>query len=112
MTLRSDGHEVEGVVLAGEPRLIRVGQFAMDLVPEGRFLVSRHDDRPGVIGRLGTILGENDINIASMHVGRDAPRGRAMMMVTVDDPISEPVLSKLRGIFGMSDLRYVELGDV
>jgi len=112
VTLRSDGHEVEGVVLAGEPRLIRVGQFAMDLVPEGRFLVSRHDDRPGVIGRLGTILGENDINIASMHVGRDAPRGRAMMMVTVDDPIGEPVLSKLRGIFGMSDLRYVELGDV
>lgn len=112
LTLRSDGHEVEGVVLAGEPRLIRVGPFGMDLVMEGRFLVSHHDDRPGVIGRIGTILGEHDINIASMHVGRDAPRGRAMMMLTVDEPVGDPVLNKLKGVYGMSDLRYVELGDV
>ncbi|HKF18570.1 MAG TPA: phosphoglycerate dehydrogenase [Candidatus Dormibacteraeota bacterium] len=112
LTLRTDGHEVEGVVLAGEPRLIRVGPFGMDLVPEGRFLVSHHDDRPGVIGRIGTILGENDINIASMHVGRDAPRGRAMMMLTVDEPVGDAVLNKLRGVYGMSDLRYVELGDM
>ena len=112
LTLRTDGHEVEGVVLAGEPRLIRVGPFGMDLVMEGRFLVSHHDDRPGVIGRIGTILGEHDINIASMHVGRDAPRGRAMMMLTVDEPVGDPVLNRLRGVYGMSDLRYVELGDI
>lgn len=112
LTLRTDGHEIEGAVLAGEPRLIRVGSFSMDLVPEGRFLVSWHEDRPGVIGRIGTILGENDINIASMQVGRDAPRGRAMMMLTVDEPVGETVVNKLKGVYGMSDLRYVELGDL
>jgi L-serine deaminase len=97
-------------VLMGEPRITRIGAFRVDLAPDGRFLVSRHEDRPGVVGRIGTILGENDINIASMQVGRDAPRGRAMMILAVDDPVAEKVLGLLRGVFGMSDLRYVELG--
>ena len=111
LTLRVDGHEMEGTVLAGEPRLTRVGAYRMDLVPEGRFLVSWHEDRPGVIGQVGTILGANDVNIASMQLGRDAPRGMAMMILTVDDPVSGAVLEQLRDVVGMSDLRYVELGD-
>jgi D-3-phosphoglycerate dehydrogenase len=81
----------------------------MDLVPEGRFLVSWHEDRPGVIGQVGTLLGQSDVNIASMQVGRDAPRGMAMMILTVDDPVDRAVLAQLRGVAGMSDLRYVEL---
>jgi len=110
LTLRVDGHEIEGTVLAGEPRLTRIGPYRMDLVPEGRFLVSWHEDRPGVIGQIGTILGESDVNIASMQLGRDAPRGLAMMILTVDDPVGEPVLGRLRDVGGMSDLRYVVLG--
>jgi D-3-phosphoglycerate dehydrogenase len=109
LALRIDGDEIEGTVLMGEPRITRIGAFRVDLAPDGRFLVSRHEDRPGVVGRIGTILGENDINIASMQVGRDAPRGRAMMILAVDDPVAEKVLGLLRGVFGMSDLRYVEL---
>ena len=110
LALRIDGDEIEGTVLLGEPRLTRIGAFRVDLAPEGRFLVSRHEDRPGVVGRIGTILGENDINIASMQVGRDAPRGQAMMILAVDDVVDAKVLGLLRGVFGMSDLRYVELG--
>jgi len=110
LTLRTDGHEMEGTVLAGEPRLTRIGAYRMDLVPEGRFLVSWHEDRPGMIGHIGTILGAGDINIASMQLGRDAPRGMAMMVLTVDDPVSEAVIADLRAVTGMSDLRYVELG--
>src|SRR5207248_1491852 len=108
LALRIDGDEIEGTVLYGEPRVTRIGAFRVDLVPEGRFLVSRHEDRPGVVGRIGTILGENDINIASMQVGRDAPRGRAMMILAVDAVPHQRVLGLLRGVFGMSDLRYVE----
>jgi len=111
LTLRADGRELEGTVLAGEPRLTRIGAFRMDLVLDGRFLVSRHEDRPGVIGRIGTILGESDVNIASMQVGRDAPRGRAMMVLTVDEPVSPSILEHLGAVAGMSDLRYVELGN-
>ena len=110
VTLRVNGVELKGTVLFGEPRVTQIGSFRVDLVPEGRFLVSRHEDRPGVIGRVGTILGGHDINIASMQLGRDAPRGHAMMILTVDEPAGEDVLEDLRQVQGMSDLRYVELG--
>jgi len=108
--LRVGDFEAAGTVLFGEPRVIGIGAFRVDLVPEGRFLVSRHEDRPGVVGRFGTILGAHDINIASMQVGRDAPRGRAMMLLAVDDQVPDEVLNELRSVHGMSDLRYVELG--
>ena len=110
VTLRMHGHELAGTVLMGEPRAIRIDSFRVDLVPEGRFLVSRHEDRPGVVGSFGMILGEHDVNIASMQVGRDAPRGNAMMILAVDDAVGPDVLSRLRVVAGMSDLRYVELG--
>jgi D-3-phosphoglycerate dehydrogenase / 2-oxoglutarate reductase len=110
VTIRMSGHEIAGTVLMGEPRAVRLDSFRVDLVPEGRFLVSRHEDRPGVVGRFGTILGQHDVNIASMQVGRDAPRGNAMMILAVDDRVASDVLTKLREVEGMSDLRYVELG--
>jgi D-3-phosphoglycerate dehydrogenase len=111
IVLRTDGHELAGTVLLGEPHISRIGPFRIDLAPEGRFLVSRHQDRPGVVGRFGTILGECDINIASMRLGRAVPRGEAMMVLEVDEPVGEPVLERLRHVSGISDLRYVELGD-
>jgi D-3-phosphoglycerate dehydrogenase len=110
VTIRMQEHEIAGTVLMGEPRAVRIDSFRVDLVPAGRFLVSRHSDRPGVVGQVGSILGEHDVNIASMQVGRDAPRGNAMMILAVDDRVSDGVLATLREVAGMSDLRYVELG--
>jgi D-3-phosphoglycerate dehydrogenase len=110
VTVGVQDHEIAGTVLMGEPRAVRIDSFRVDLVPDGRFLVSRHEDRPGVVGRVGTILGEHDVNIASMQVGRDAPRGKAMMILAVDDRVAPDVLERLREVAGMSDLRYVELG--
>jgi D-3-phosphoglycerate dehydrogenase len=109
LLLRTDGSELAGIVMLGEPHVTRVGSFRVDLVPEGRYLISRHEDRPGVIGQIGTILGEADVNIASMQVGRDAPRKRAMMFVSVDEPVGEAVLDRLRQVTSVADLRYVEL---
>ena len=109
ITLRMHGHDLAGTVLMDEPRVVRIDGFRVDLVPEGRFLVSQHEDKPGIVGRVGTILGEHDVNIASMLVGRDAPRGRAMMILAVDDPVAESVLDRLRAVDGMADLHYVEL---
>jgi len=109
VTVRADGKEVSGTVLFGEPRIIRIEAFRVDVVPTGRFLISRHEDRPGVVGHFGTILGGSDVNIASMQVGRDAPRGRALMILQVDDTVSPDVQARLRDFPGMSDLRYVEL---
>ena len=109
VTIRMQDHEIAGTVLMGEPRAVRVDAFRVDLVPAGRFLVSRHHDRPGVVGKVGSILGEHDVNIASMQVGRDAPRGSAMMILAVDDRVAPDVLDRLRDVPGMADLRYVEL---
>lgn len=109
VTVRANDKAVTGTVLFGEPRIIRIEAFRVDLVPTGRFLISRHEDRPGVVGHFGTILGGSDVNIASMQVGRDAPRGRALMILQVDDAVGPEVQAKLRDFPGMSDLRYVEL---
>ena len=110
VTVRVEEHEIAGTVLMGEPRAVRIDSFKVDLVPEGRFLVSRHHDRPGVVGRFGTILGQHDINIASMQLGREAPRGSAMMILAIDERVPMEVLSRLREVSGMADLKYVELG--
>jgi D-3-phosphoglycerate dehydrogenase len=109
VTIRMQDHEIAGTLIMGEQRVVRIDSFRVDLVPEGRFLVSRHSDQPGVVGRVGSILGEHDVNIASMQVGRDAPRGNAMMILAVDERVSDDVLTRLREVAGMADLRYVEL---
>ena len=110
VTVRMQEHEIAGTVLMGEMRAVRIDSFRVDLMPDGRFLVSHHEDRPGVVGRVGSILGEHDVNIASMQVGRDAPRGNAMMILAVDDRVAPELLDRLRKVDGMADLRYVELG--
>jgi D-3-phosphoglycerate dehydrogenase len=88
---------------------VQLGGFRVDVVPAGRFVITYHDDRPGVIGKVGTILGEANINIASLQLGRDTPRGRAVMIVAVDDEVPDDVRVRLAAIGGMSDLRYVVL---
>ena len=110
VTLRVGDFEAAGTVLMDEPHVLRIGAFRLDFVPEGRFLFSFHQDRPGVVGHFGTVLGEHDVNIASMVVGRDAPRGHALMILAVDDPVAADVQDVLRDFPGMSDLRYLELG--
>ena len=69
--------------------------YWVDFVPEGYLLLIRHRDRPGMIGRVGTFLGNADINIASMQVARDAPRGEAIMVLNVDDPVPAPVFENM-----------------
>jgi D-3-phosphoglycerate dehydrogenase len=58
-------------------------------------LFTFHNDRPGVIGLVGTILGGADVNISSMHVGRQAPRGQAIMVLTVDEPVPANVVRQI-----------------
>jgi D-3-phosphoglycerate dehydrogenase / 2-oxoglutarate reductase len=110
VTLRVGDFEAAGTVLMEEPHVLRIGAFRLDFVPEGRFLVSFHHDRPGVVGHFGTVLGRNDVNIASMLVGRDAPRGHALMILAVDEPVRDEVQAELRSFPGMSDLKFLELG--
>jgi D-3-phosphoglycerate dehydrogenase len=68
-----------------------------------------NEDRPGVIGRLGTILGEERINIANMAVSRNRRSAKALMVLTLDSPISPEVLERLRNEPGFVEARSIVL---
>jgi D-3-phosphoglycerate dehydrogenase len=87
---------VVGTVLQSQPHIVQLDGYWIDFVPQGYLLLTRHRDRPGMIGKVGTLLGTEDINIASMQVARDAPRGEAIMVLTLDDPVPTPAFDKLR----------------
>ena len=101
VALRLEDERGENVVsgtLVGprmQPRLVEVMGFDMDIVPEKHMLFIRNEDVPGMIGKLGTVLGEHGINIGNMAVGRGEPGSRAAMAVTVDEPVPGEVLEAL-----------------
>jgi D-3-phosphoglycerate dehydrogenase / 2-oxoglutarate reductase len=111
LTAEGDGHatRVGGTLLLNEPHIVRVDDFRIDVVPQGSFLMSWHADRPGIIGAIGTMLGRNNINIASMQVGRNHPRGDAVMILAVDEPVTQAILDDIRTIPGMADVLSVVL---
>ncbi len=86
---------VRGTVMHGEPTIVALNDLWVEFPARGWLLLTRHHDRPGIIGRIGTLLGDRDINIAFMHVGRKAPRGEAIMVLGVDDPIPPDVLEEI-----------------
>jgi D-3-phosphoglycerate dehydrogenase / 2-oxoglutarate reductase len=115
VVLRIEGEGGENVVsgtLVGprhQPRLVEAMGFDMDIVPEKHMLFIRNEDVPGMIGKLGTILGEHVLNIGNMAVGRGAPGSRAAMAVTVDEPVPEDVLKALLNTPGFNEARAVTL---
>lgn len=101
---------VSGTLLNGYgPRIVKVDQFPIDVSPEGHLLLVSHTDRPGVIGRVGTVLGDNDVNIATMQVGRKIIGGSAIMMLTVDKPVPAEVLDKLGELTEIETVTEIDL---
>jgi D-3-phosphoglycerate dehydrogenase len=78
-----------------EPRLVQIDEYRFDVRPEGRILVMSNHDRPGFIGRVGTILGEHDINIAAWRYGRTNPYGMALSFIRVDSEVPDEVINTL-----------------
>jgi D-3-phosphoglycerate dehydrogenase len=91
--------DVTGTVGHEGPHIVQVNDFWVDIPPgEGWLLLCENQDRPGMIGAVGTFLGQHDINISFMRVGRTEVRGRALMAVGIDDPISDEQLEELAAI--------------
>ncbi|HVA22411.1 MAG TPA: phosphoglycerate dehydrogenase [Candidatus Micrarchaeia archaeon] len=112
ITLQVDGsgvRELIGTLSNGTPRVVRLDGFHLDLVPQGTFLLFRHTDRPGMIGAIGSRLGRAGVNIAELQLGRAQPRGEAVMVVVVDDPVDAELADELRRIDGVGSLAVVEL---
>jgi D-3-phosphoglycerate dehydrogenase len=111
MQTRDGEHAVSGTLIGTnhQPRLIDAMGFTLDITPEKHMLFIRNKDMPGMIGRIGSVLGEAGLNIGNMSVGRDEPRSGAAMAVTVDDEVPEEVLKRLLEIEGFTEARSVTL---
>ena len=110
LTLRCDGHSMAGTLTGrrSEPRIVMVEDHTTDVPPSDHMLVVRNDDRPGVIGLVGTLLGDAGINIADMDVGKSRQVGSALMLIAPTSPVPDSVLTALRsapGIVSVSALR-------
>jgi D-3-phosphoglycerate dehydrogenase len=92
-----------------EPRILQVDQYRVDLNPEGRMLVVDSVDVPGVIGKMGTILGNAGVNIASMRLGRTQPGGKVMTFLKIDEPVAAEVLQHMESTEPITRVRQVVL---
>jgi D-3-phosphoglycerate dehydrogenase len=101
--------EIKGILLGDEPRIVDIEGYAVDLVPKGDFLVVKHDDRPGMIGKIALSLGENNINIGSMQVGRKEVGGIQLMVLTVDHKINKKILNVISGLDGIKKVNRVKV---
>ena len=110
ITLRSSDHAVAGTLTGPrtEPRLVMVDDHTVEVPPAPNMLVVRNDDRAGMIGVVGTIIGEADVSISSMAVGPSATGHTALMVLTTDRLAPNDVLSRLRAAPGISDVHTVQ----
>lgn len=90
-------------------RIVKIDDYAIDVAPEGYLLYIHHNDRPGVIGRVGSILGENNVNIATMQVGRRDVGGDAIMMLSVDKPLTGELLDTMGELAEVKSVTQIEL---
>ncbi|MFC7057094.1 phosphoglycerate dehydrogenase [Halovenus salina] len=99
-----------GTLFAGEdPRIVRIDGYRVDAVPHGHMLVARNTDEPGVIGFIGSVLGEADVNIAGMFNGRETIGGEALSVYNLDDTVSGEVLERLGEDERIIETRYISL---
>lgn len=105
-----DKHSLGGTLSRGRfPRVVIIDGYRVDTVPEGHMLVVPHYDRPRIIGQVGMLIGEHDINIAAMQVGRKEIGGKAVMVLTIDSPVPAGTLEKIGAVDGILDVKMVSL---
>jgi len=101
---------VAGTVINGQTHLVRVNEYWLDIVPTGGyFLFCDHLDRPGLIGAVGKITGDADVDISFMYVGRLKPRGQALMVLALDEPLQEEQQRQILAIPDVYSCQIVKL---
>ena len=110
ITTSTGATAVAGTVMRGELHIVRVNNYWLDIVPTGGyFLFSDHLDRPGLISAVSKVTGDADVNISAMHVGRLKPRGQALMILALDEPLSEENLRQILAIPDVYTAKLVKL---
>jgi len=114
ITLTIDGpnerRSIAGTLFEGLPRIVKLRDYAMDFSPEEHMLLLTYEDRPGMIGKIGTIMGGRDINIASMHLGRREKRGEAMVVLSLDSGVPPDVVEELRAATTATFIKPLYMG--
>jgi len=91
------------------PRVVYLNDFIIDFLPEGNLLYIQHMDRPGVIGRVGQILGDQAVNIATMQVGRKQAGGEAIMVLSFDKPLTDQQMAALGTVEDIVSINRINL---
>jgi len=90
-------------------RIVSIGGYMTDLTPTGHVVISRHTDKPGVIGKAATILGRANVNIAGMQVGRHKPGEEALMVLTVDSAVPADAMEEIKKIDAIHTAKHAEI---
>lgn len=115
VSVRNDnGHmrtrQVDGTIFNDkEPHIVSIQGLRVDVVPDGTILLIPNHDRPGMIGHVGTILGNHQVNIAGMQVGRRAVGERAVMVIKLEEPVSQAVIDELDAVPDLFGARLIDL---
>jgi D-3-phosphoglycerate dehydrogenase len=100
---------IAGTVFDGQPRVVQLRDLHIEFTPEGYILVISYEDRPGMVGRIGSILGRLNVNIASMHVGRRTKRGRAIVVLLLDEDLTADQLQEVARAVDADFARLIRL---
>jgi D-3-phosphoglycerate dehydrogenase len=94
-----------------DPRIVRIDNFTLEVMPEGNMLILYNNDRPGVIGNVGSILGANGINIARLQLSRQKVNGEkhALIVLSTDGPVSNTVINKLKALPNLISVKQIEI---
>ncbi|HET9029811.1 MAG TPA: phosphoglycerate dehydrogenase [Candidatus Aquilonibacter sp.] len=109
LAVASGAHRLVATVLPHGPRIVEIDGFEVDAVAQGAILITRHRDVPGMVGRIGTILGDAHVNISTMQVARTARGGEAMMVLEIDRDVDRAVLDAIGAATGIESVRVVRL---
>lgn len=100
---------IEGKVKYGIPHLTRVGSFSVDVSLEGNLILCCQVDQPGMIGQVGSILGERNVNVSFMSVGRTVKRTKAIMAIGVDEEPDKDTLKKIGEVAAVEEFVFLDL---
>jgi D-3-phosphoglycerate dehydrogenase len=95
-----------------DPRIVAIDNFKVEIVPYGELLFIYNNDKPGVIGNIGTLLSKNNINIARMHFGRETLGGRAISVVTIDTPATPQIIEEIKKLPNILSVKHISLSEV
>ncbi len=101
---------IAGTLFEGTPRIVKLRDYQVDFAPAEHMLILAYEDRPGMIGKIGTIMGQHDINIAAMNLGRREKRGEAMVILSLDSAVPANVIEEIRQATSANFIKALHMG--